>query len=87
MKYKNKIQKNIEENNVAIDEDDTFGQVIQKTQKSPSRGKMACFIETNSDLFDYAKSLPFKHFRHVYLYPTRFLSAVRENNRVKILRR
>jgi DNA helicase II / ATP-dependent DNA helicase PcrA len=66
--FKNKVVKHLKDKpEIEIDENDTFGQVIEKTGQSPSNGRMSDFINANSVLFEEAKQYNFATFRNIYL--------------------
>ncbi|WP_454046826.1 hypothetical protein [Chryseobacterium sp. Marseille-Q8038] len=52
---------------IQIDENDTFGDAIEKSGQVPNGGKMSDFINANIDLFNKAKSYKFNLFRKIYL--------------------
>ncbi len=64
--YCYQIAKKIKEENIIINEGDTFGQVIAKVGIEPT-GIKATFIEQNQTLFDEAKRYPFSIFCKIYL--------------------
>jgi DNA helicase-2/ATP-dependent DNA helicase PcrA len=64
--FKNDILKRIKEENIEIDANDTFGEVIGKVGLSPT-GVKAEFISQNSALYEEAKKYKFEVFKRIYL--------------------
>lgn len=78
LKFRDKIKKYIKENNIQEDfTSRTFGYVIQRLQEgktgrelmkvSPSSGAMQAFIDSNQELFDYAKEYNYHKLSSIYL--------------------
>lgn len=68
LEYKNLINNHLKENTeIIINENDTFGQVIEKANINPRNGKMTDFINENQILFQEAKKYLFSSFKNIYL--------------------
>jgi DNA helicase-2/ATP-dependent DNA helicase PcrA len=68
IEYKNLINKHLKEHpEIEISEDDTFEQVIAKSNINPKNGLMSNFINEKQELFTEAKSYLFSTFKNIYL--------------------
>lgn len=78
LKFRDRIKKYIKENNIEEDfTSQTFGYVIQRLQEGktgrelmkvlPSSGAMQAFIDSNQELFDYAKEYNYHKLSSIYL--------------------
>lgn len=68
LEYKNIINKHLKEHpEIEINDDDTFAQVIAKSNINPRNGIMSNFINENQELFTEAKSYLFSTFKNIYL--------------------
>lgn len=77
LSYRDRIKKYIKDNNIANDfSENTFGQVIQALQQDKSgrelnavrpTNTMQIFIDSNTELYNYAKSLKYSEFSKMYV--------------------
>lgn len=77
LSFRDRIKKHIKDNNITIDlSENTFGEVIQMLQQGKSgrdlnavspTNTMKDFIESNSELYIYAKSLSYSEFSKMYV--------------------
>lgn len=77
--YKNKVKKEIKENNYEIDKETTFGKVVDKTNIRPRPGKMKDFIDEHKELFEFAKKQPWEEFSKIYVDKDQLLDDKKQN--------
>ncbi|GGD64289.1 DNA helicase [Emticicia aquatilis] len=77
LSYKDRIKKHIKENNIATDfSENTFGEVVEALQQGKGgrelntvrpTNTMQVFIDGNTELYNYAKSLKYSDFSKMYV--------------------
>lgn len=66
IKYKNRIRNEIRDKNIEIDEQLTFGEIIDRNYKSPTPAMLG-FIESNPELYNEARVYPYEIFKNIFL--------------------
>jgi len=66
LNYKYRILTEIKDKNIEIDENKSFGEIIDIVRKPPTQG-MQNFIDGNPEIYQEAKKYPFGIFKNIYL--------------------